>query len=642
MIRTLIFCLQIAVATNGQMQSPAGWTSQDIGNVGTRGSTQSNKDATNWIVHGGGADIFGVADSFHCAFRRLQGDGSITANVEGISKTDLWAKGGLMIRESLELGSRFAGVYATPDYGVCFQARIDTGGLAVADTTVRTEEQRSLTAPVWIRLERKGNQFRGYYATDGRGTAWTAMAWNPQTIPMPGTVYIGLAVTSHLRGCLCEADFRGVTVSGIEASIPDAELLANPGQALVRAYQELGQFGNWRANAAAIKDHGNLIASSLFTIARARGLRGEPLRTVLTDYYRITTALPDSWCAVDALACIAVLDGTQGLNYALERVKTRSKEDQDRFYIAVMKGCCQAPETPVRNAVIQSFVDYVGRNSAFTLIDDALADFKNDEPSMLACKNLIARSMAQPSNARAAVVALRHMALKSRIGEEDSQIQELAQWVTQQFTETQLTVCALAILADSQYSRGLLVEALETFRPGLFSGKQTEAKVVESIESILTCHRANTLLPGAIDLRRVYRTLSEKAIGLGLNVVALHCLRKTAEVEGLSLERFEKSAQKGLKCCESSPEDEVWFWKGLVAAEEGDLGQAAAAYERFVQHDSRSIFAARAYYDLARAKMAMGEDAKECVAKAKVLSPCESVLELERRLNISASQPGQE
>lgn len=131
--------------------------------------------------------------------------------------------------------------------------------------------------------------------------------------------------------------------------------------------------------------------------------------------------------------------------------------------------------------------------------------------------------------------------------------------------------------------------------------------------------------------------LSEKASGLGLNIVALHCQHKVAEIKGLSLERFEKSALKGVKYCQTGPENEIWFWRGLVAAEEGDLGKATAAYEHFVQGEDKSILAARAYYDMARAKMAVGEDAKEWVARAKALSPCDVVMGLAHCLTTQVS-----
>jgi hypothetical protein len=105
---------------------------------------------------------------------------------------------GVMIRESVDPGSRFAAVYATPGNGVRFQARGLNGGAATSDTAVATSAQIALKTPVWIKVERKGASFSGFYSTDG--TQWTAMSWNPQTINMGASVRIGLAVTGHDTG----------------------------------------------------------------------------------------------------------------------------------------------------------------------------------------------------------------------------------------------------------------------------------------------------------------------------------------------------------------------------------------------------------------------------------------------------------
>ncbi len=633
MTTVMIMCLQITLAATSGAQDSVAWSNHDIGVVTAQGSATYNGRAMAWIVRGSGADIYGNKDGFHYVCKRLWKDSSIIAKVESITRTDPWAKAGVMIRESFDSGSRFAAVYATPERGVSFQFRVDTND-AARSIPVMTPAQAGLKAPVWIKLERKGNQFSAYYASEKKDPIWMPMADELQVIVMAPTVCVGLAVTSHAQGFLCESRFSNLVISGVECGIADAEILADPKGAVQNAYQILEQLDNWRENSATLKKHGNLIAKSLFTIARARELSGEPASTVLPDYYRIARILPDLSIAVDALTQITIFDGSKGLEYALKRIQTKSKGDQDRFYVAVMKGYCYAPEIPVREAVIQSFVEYIGKNSSFTLLDEAIGGIKNDEQATSICKSIIQHSMTEPSNGQTAVVALRHMALKSHIEQEDSRfyVHELARWVATQFKDAKLTACAMAILADTHYMQGRYVEAIEVFQPRLFSEIQTEPKTVENIVNTLLYYRANTLLQDTIDQRQIYQGLADKASKLGLNIVALHCQRTIAEIEGLSLERFEKSARKGVKYCESDPENEVWFWKGLVTAEGGDLGKAAAAYEHFIQSDGKSILAARAYYDIARAKMAIGEDAREWIAKSKALSPCDAVIQLERRL----------
>ena len=51
-------------------------------------------------------DIWDVADQFRFGFKRLTGDGSIVAKVDSIDNTNVWAKAGVMIRESLDAGSQ--------------------------------------------------------------------------------------------------------------------------------------------------------------------------------------------------------------------------------------------------------------------------------------------------------------------------------------------------------------------------------------------------------------------------------------------------------------------------------------------------------------------------------------------------------
>jgi len=160
-----------------------------------------------------GADIWNQADEFHYAYKMLTGVGTIVAKVESVEQTDNWAKAGVMIRETLDPGSKFAAVYITPGNGCRFQARTDTDINATSDTSVATTEQRAITAPYWVKLERDiAGNFRGYYSANGSN--WTPMSWNPQFITMSSNVYIGLALTSHNNNATCEAKFSNVIITG--------------------------------------------------------------------------------------------------------------------------------------------------------------------------------------------------------------------------------------------------------------------------------------------------------------------------------------------------------------------------------------------------------------------------------------------
>ena len=165
-------------------------------------------------------DIWGADDEFHFGYKTLNGVGEIIARIDSVTNTAAWTKCGVMIRETLEPGSKFAAVYlmapnpdGTPTQGVRFQARTDTDINATSDTSVATQEQRDLVPPYWVKLERDfAGNFRGYYSSNG--TAWTPMSWNPQGIPMESTVFVGLALTSNNTDEAAEARISNVTITG--------------------------------------------------------------------------------------------------------------------------------------------------------------------------------------------------------------------------------------------------------------------------------------------------------------------------------------------------------------------------------------------------------------------------------------------
>ncbi|UCC96945.1 MAG: hypothetical protein JSW66_14005 [Phycisphaerales bacterium] len=164
------------------------------------------------LMSGAGVDIGEMADEFRFAYRQLNGNGSIVARVGSLANTHAWAKAGVMIRESLDIGSRFAALYITPGNGCRFQVRTATPANAIGDEAVATPEQIAISAPHWIKLERSGDAFRGFYSADG--TAWTPMSWNPQTVSMQPNAYVGLAVTSHSTGNPTTAVFSEVVSTG--------------------------------------------------------------------------------------------------------------------------------------------------------------------------------------------------------------------------------------------------------------------------------------------------------------------------------------------------------------------------------------------------------------------------------------------
>ncbi|MBN2312519.1 MAG: hypothetical protein JXM79_01230 [Sedimentisphaerales bacterium] len=161
-----------------------------------------------FTMTGSGTDIWNTADEFHYAFKTLTGPGTIVARVNSVTNTNVWAKAGVMIRETLDAGSKHAFVCITPGSGVAFQRRTDT------DAAMTGSTEADITAPHWVKIER---DVTGNFTASrsSNGTTWEQVAGAiPMNIPMTSNVYIGLALTSHNATATCEAVFSNVTTSG--------------------------------------------------------------------------------------------------------------------------------------------------------------------------------------------------------------------------------------------------------------------------------------------------------------------------------------------------------------------------------------------------------------------------------------------
>jgi len=152
------------------------------------------QSATGITMSSAGTDIWNAADQFRFAWKRLTGDGWIIAEVESIGNTNAWAKAGVMIRGTLDAGSRFAYTIVSAASGASFGRREMTDTAAASAPAIAV-----IRAPYWVKLTRTGDVFKAEISADGK--TWTAATADPvassATVTMTGTLYIGLCVTSH-------------------------------------------------------------------------------------------------------------------------------------------------------------------------------------------------------------------------------------------------------------------------------------------------------------------------------------------------------------------------------------------------------------------------------------------------------------
>ncbi len=161
------------------------------------------------VMSGIGTDIWGTADQFRFAYKNLSGDGSIVVRVDSLVNSNEWAKAGVMIRETLEPGSKHAFAAATPtaSHGLSFQRR-PVAGQDSANTDVADIEM-----PHWVKLTRTGNLFTMQQSEDG--VTWVDVTpATPVEIQMASNVYIGLAVTSHDAAIVTAAEFSDLATTG--------------------------------------------------------------------------------------------------------------------------------------------------------------------------------------------------------------------------------------------------------------------------------------------------------------------------------------------------------------------------------------------------------------------------------------------
>jgi regulation of enolase protein 1 (concanavalin A-like superfamily) len=174
------------------------WTTSLVGT--TQGS--ATFDQTRFSVDGAGADIWGTADGFTALWTGLVvPEETLTARVLSLENTNVWAKAGVMIRETMDPGGRHVMVVVTPGKGVAMQWRADRDGPSLSTTA------RPGAAPAWVRLIRRGNAYTGQTSSDG--VTWVTLGTvNLSMSPSTNT----LVVTSHNAAAVATAIFDDVRV----------------------------------------------------------------------------------------------------------------------------------------------------------------------------------------------------------------------------------------------------------------------------------------------------------------------------------------------------------------------------------------------------------------------------------------------
>jgi regulation of enolase protein 1 (concanavalin A-like superfamily) len=181
---------------------PAGWASSVIGAPPVSG--YAAVVGSSLAVAGAGADIHGVSDQFRYAYTHVSGDVDVSARVASVQYVNALSKAGVMIRTSLNADAAHAHMLVSAGSGLAFQRRpasgyqtLHTGGTG--------------TAPAWVKLERRGSVVTAFRSLDG--VTWTIVG--SETLDLPTSFYVGLAVTSHVPSVAATAVFDNVVVRAV-------------------------------------------------------------------------------------------------------------------------------------------------------------------------------------------------------------------------------------------------------------------------------------------------------------------------------------------------------------------------------------------------------------------------------------------
>jgi TolB protein len=203
---TVLLCLSAELASADPASLGIFSHQRDIGNVARPGSVTFTPATGEYLVAGGGENMWFTNDAFHFVWTRMSGDFTLTADVKFIGTGgNPHRKACLVIRQSLKPDSVYADVAL---HGVGLTA------LQFRDTpNATTHEIRSnISAPTRMRLEKHGQYISMWLAAPGEDLK-PAGGYLP--VPFKGKFYVGLGVCAHDNGAIEQAVFSNVELKPV-------------------------------------------------------------------------------------------------------------------------------------------------------------------------------------------------------------------------------------------------------------------------------------------------------------------------------------------------------------------------------------------------------------------------------------------
>jgi TolB protein len=227
MRRTFPALILVLLSTFAVAQTSVGIfeNQSDVGAVLRAGSAVYDTGTKTYTLRGSGENMWGTADAFQFAWKKVSGDVELTADVRFPNLSgNAHKKAVLMFRQSLEADSVYADVALHASGLTSLQYR-DRKGAATSEveSKVNNHIQAVAESPGKITIDYTGARLkltrRGRYVYLSLGAMGSDPAFDGESIPilLAGDFYAGIGVCSHDKNAIEEATFSNVELKPLPA-----------------------------------------------------------------------------------------------------------------------------------------------------------------------------------------------------------------------------------------------------------------------------------------------------------------------------------------------------------------------------------------------------------------------------------------
>ena len=215
------FIINGAYALPDDMTPPVRMTSANVGRVSGNPTTTYSPPNDKWTLDGpSNGRISGTSDIFYYNYVQTTGTIDMRLRVTDFTGTTSDHCAGLMIRQTLDRGSRHYSVLYCGDKRVRRLRRNDVFGRTAGTPSNNPKETDVIEGEVWLRITfgphpaNQSGRFTVYYSSDGTDGNWVDLGWGGHffsRFTTSSNFYVGVAVSTDTL------EASGFTINGVPA-----------------------------------------------------------------------------------------------------------------------------------------------------------------------------------------------------------------------------------------------------------------------------------------------------------------------------------------------------------------------------------------------------------------------------------------